>query len=118
IGSERIEIAFREKPFSVLFKWKEGWRLAEKTLYVEGENEEMLLVRPSGKLARAVAGDLVIRDPEGKDAKASGRYSLKEFGMNKGILRTLASWKDAKPRDAFHVEYLCESEVTEAADRL
>ena len=61
----------------------------------------MMLARPEGKLARRVAGDVVSRDPEGRDAKQSGRYTLKEFGMYIGARRTFESWKaaqDNKPK--------------------
>ena len=117
-STEIIDIACREEPFSVYFQWSKGERLAERSLYVEGENEGSMLARPAGKLARAVAGDVVIRDPEGRDARQSGRYSIKDFGLKKGSLRTLASWKAAKEKGTLHVEYLGEKKVKEAGDRL
>lgn len=116
--TETIDVAFREEPYSVLFRWVEGARLAERALYVEGENDGMMLARPEGKLARRVAGDVVSRDPEGRDAKQSGRYTLKEFGLKKGALRTLHSWKTAKEKDALHVEFVGEKKVKEVGDRL
>jgi len=116
--TEVIEVAFREEPYSVLFRWVEGARLAERALYVEGENDGMLLVRPEGRLARRVAGDIVTREPEGRDAKQSSRYTLKEFGLKKGALRTLHSWKSAKERNALHLEFLGEKKLKEAGDRL
>jgi len=116
--TETIDVAFREEPYSVLFHWVEGARLAERALFVEGDNDGMLLVRPEGRLARRVAGDVVSRDPDGKDAKQSGRYTLKEFGLKKGALRTLHSWKTAKEKDALHVEFVGEKKVKEAGDRV
>src|SRR4051794_12975925 len=62
--TEVIEVYFREQPFSVYFGWLEGARLAERTLYVEGENDGMMLARPAAKLARMVVGDVTSRDPE------------------------------------------------------
>ena len=42
---EEISVRFREQPQSVYFQWLEGSRLAERTLYVEGENDGKLLAR-------------------------------------------------------------------------
>jgi hypothetical protein len=115
---EVIEAACREKPFSVLFKWVDGARLAERSLYVEGENNGMMLARPAGRLARMVAGDVVERDPEGDDARKSSRYSIKDFGMYKGAERVLASWKAAQAKGALKVEFLGEKKIKEAGDRV
>src|SRR5207248_3019540 len=35
---ELIDVCFRERPHSVLFRWREGARKAEAVLYVEGQN--------------------------------------------------------------------------------
>jgi hypothetical protein len=112
--TEVIEVAFRESPFSVLMKWKEGTRRAAATLYVKGENRDQLLVRPAGLLS--VAG-IVIRDPNGSDAKKAGRYPLPEFGIKIGLQRALASWKRADKDKALHVEYLGVKRLKEAGDR-
>jgi hypothetical protein len=113
--SELIDVAFREDPFSVLMKWKEGARRAQATVYVKGENNEKLLVRPAGLFA--VAG-VVKRDPNGPDAKKGGRYPLTEFGIKIGMERTLTSWKKAQKDDALHIEYLGVKRIKEAGDRL
>src|SRR5262249_50680077 len=76
-----------------------------------------MLARPAGKVARMVVGDVVSRDPEGKEARQSSRYTIKEFGMKKGALRTLAAWKAARDKNALHVEFLGERKVKELGDR-
>jgi hypothetical protein len=101
--TELTDVAFREKPFSVLMKWKEGARRAAAVLYVNGENRDQLLVRPAGIFS--VAG-IVARSPNGSDAKKAGRYPLTEFGIKIGMQRTLASWQKADKADALHVEFL------------
>jgi hypothetical protein len=113
---EEIDVCFREKPYGVLFRWKEGARKADAALYVEGENDGKLLVVPHGRLSKAFAG-IVKRDPEGTDAKSSGRYPLTQFGMKDAALRALASWKAAKADDALHVELLGEEKVKQCGDR-
>jgi hypothetical protein len=111
---EIIEVHFKEKPHSVFFLWKEGQRLARKALYVEGENNGMLVVKPAG-----IGGFLksVERDPEGKDARSSGRYTLKEFGLQLGLRHTLGTWEKAKQQKALHVEYLGKQKIKELGGR-
>lgn len=112
--SEIIDVAFREDPFSVLMRWKEGARRAAGVLYVKGENGDQLLVRPNGVLA--VAG-VVTRAPNGSDAKKGGRYALPEFGIKIATQRTLASWQRARKNDSLHLEYLGVKRIKEAGDR-
>jgi hypothetical protein len=112
--SEVTAIAFRERPFSVLMEWKQGARLAQRVLYVKGANDDKLVVKPSG-LASLVG--VVERDPEGPDARKSGRYPLTEFGIKIGMERTLAAWDAARKDDALHVEYLGERKIPEVGGR-
>jgi hypothetical protein len=113
--SEEIAVDFREEPFSVLMDWKEGAQLAQKTLYVKGENKDRMLVKGTGLLAFA---GVVERDTDSPDAKRSSRYSITEFGIKVGSERTLASWKQAVKDNALHVEFLGEVKVKEAGDRV
>jgi hypothetical protein len=112
--SELIDVAFRDDPFSVRMIWKEGARRASATLYVKGENKGQILVRPAGLLS--VAG-IVLRDPNGSDAKKGGRYPLTEFGIKIGMQRTLASWEKARKDHNLTVEFLGEKRIKEAGDR-
>jgi hypothetical protein len=113
-GAEEIDVCFRDKPHSVLMRWVEGARKAKAALYVEGENEGKVLVKPAG--LASVAG-IVKRDVEGSDAKKSGRYTMKQFGLKNATLRALNSWKTAKADDGLHVELLGEEKVKDAGDK-
>jgi hypothetical protein len=112
--SETIACDFREDPFSVLMDWQDGARLAKRTLYVKGENKDMILVKPAGLLALA---GVVERDPAGSDAKKSSRYPINEFGIKIGMARALASWEAAQKQNALHVEYLGEVKPKEIGGR-
>lgn len=112
--SEQIAVAFREDPFSVVMRWKEGARRASAVMYVKGENNDQLLVKPAGALA--IAG-IVRRDPSGPDAKRASRYPLTEFGIKIGMQRTLESWKQARKQNALTIEYLGEKRIPEAGNR-
>ncbi len=118
---EFIDVSFREEPHSVLMKWKKGERLAARALYVEGENKDektvrsMALIKPAGLGGRFVS--YVTRDPRGKDARNSGRYTLDEFGLKHALDRTHKAWKDASDNKALHVEFQGKMKIKELSDR-
>lgn len=112
---ETITAHFREQPHSVTFHWVEGARKATAVLYVEGENSGQMLCRPSGFAGKFVS--VVSRDPEGSDAKQSGRYSLKDFGLRKATVRTQNAWKTAQEKGTLRIEYLGVRNLREAGDR-
>jgi len=112
--AELVEVCFREQPYSVYLNWLEGARRAQKALYVEGENDGKILVRPTFG-ARLVG--YVRRDPDSEDARQSGRYSMKEYGLKKAMLRLLGSWEAAKKDGALHVELLGEQKPEETGGR-
>jgi len=114
---EVIEVHFKHGPaangHSVFMRWVEGARLAARVLYVDGENDNKMLVKPAG-----VGGFLTVtRDPDGLDARRSGRYTVKEFGLRFGLQGTLDSYRTARKDDALHVEYLGRRKIKEAGDR-
>jgi hypothetical protein len=111
---ETIDVFFREKPFSVVMKWKEGARRATATLYVKGENRDQLLARLSG--AFSLAG-IIPRDPHGSDAKKESRFPIDEFGIKIGMQRTLAAWKKADKNHSLHVEFLGVKKIREVGGR-
>jgi hypothetical protein len=121
--SEIIAVTFRQDPHSVLFRWKQGARLAEAALYVEGENKKdkdgnqksWMVAHPSGIAGKLVK--FVDRDPDDPEVKQSARYSLLEFGIEKAMQRTLGTWKNAQNKGELHVEYLGETKLKEAGNR-
>ena len=54
--------------------------------------------KPSGLAGKLVS--VVSRDPEGPDAKQSGRYSVKTFGVKQAAQRTLAAAQGWVPPEA------------------
>ena len=110
---ELLDIKFREEPFSVYMRWLEGARLAARVVYVKGENDDKMLVKPAG-----LGGFLTVsRDPEGEDARKSGRYTLKQFGLKKGLQRSLYGFEEDKKAGTLHVKYLGKQKIKEAGDR-
>ena len=114
--SEEIAVSYRTKPHSVVLKWLKGQRKANIALFVEGQNNNMLLINPAGIAGRLVK--VVERDPEGDDAKQSGRYSMREFGLKATMVRTLGGFERAKAKGTLKTEYLGILKVKELNDRL
>jgi len=114
---EVVEVHFKHGPaangHSVFMRWVENARLAARVLYVDGENNNKMIVKPAGFGAFLT----VERDPEGPDARRSGRYTVKEFGLRIGLERTLDSYRAAQKDRALHVEYLGRRKIKEAGDR-
>lgn len=116
---EVIDVCFREKPYSVLMIWQKGARLGgpERSLYVEGQNDDKLLARPFGALARFAAGDVVMRDVNGPDARKSSRYTMAQAGMKNANERTLTQLSDLLKRGEVKIEYTGVQKLKEAGDR-
>jgi hypothetical protein len=114
--SEEIAVSYRTKPHSVVLKWIKGQRKANCALFVEGQNNNMLLINPSGIAGRLIK--VVERDPEGTDAKQSGRYSMREFGLRATMTRTLNGFEKARANGTLKTEYLGILKVKELGNRL
>src|SRR5262249_39634212 len=113
---EVVDVAFREKPFSVRMDWRKGWGKARRLLYVQGENGGKVLVRPSGPVAWRL-GVVVARDPRDADVTGASRYPPTEFGIKIGMQRALAAWEAAKKRGDLKVTFLGEKRVKELGGR-
>ena len=113
--SEEIACDFREEPFSVRMDWQKGAGLAQRTLFIKGENKDKILVKGTGLLALA---GVVERDTDGPDAKKSSRYPINEFGIKMRHGALLACWKQAVKDKVLHVEFLGEAQVKEVGDRV
>lgn len=116
---EIIQCWFREKPFSVLMDWKSGQRLVKRSLYVEGENKGLVVVKPAGVAGLVgLVGDGTIKtDPGGEEASRTSRYKITEFGMKVGMERSLSAWTAAQKANTLHIEYLGRKKVEDLGGR-
>jgi hypothetical protein len=112
---EKLEVHCREQPFSVYMNWLEGAKLAQKVLYVEGENNGKLLARGKGLLAGL---GVFAKDVDSAEAKKTGRYTIDQFGPYLGTKRTVAAMHNAEMRGALHVAYQGLYKVPELGDRI
>jgi hypothetical protein len=115
---EVVTAAFREAPFSVLMHWQSGAGDGDASLYVEGENDGQMLVRPMASWKRMLVGGYVSIDPDDPRVLDSSRYTIRHFGIARGMERSYASWKHARDAGMLHVEYLGLRSLPEAGDRL
>lgn len=111
---EEIFCSFREKPFSVRMDWKKGIQKAMASLFVEGENQNAIMVRPSGLLK---SNFIVPLKPDDPGVLESSRYTVHEFGLERGMRRTFTAWCEIRDRGPLHFEYLGVRTVKETGDR-
>ncbi len=109
---EEIKVAYRNDPPSVFFQWVTGARKALRVLWVQGQNEGRMLALPTLKFL-----GVITRDLDSPDAKSSGRYTLDQFGLRKGMERVLNSWKRTRAAKTLSVEYLGVHRVPETGNR-
>ncbi len=110
---EKIDVHFREKPFSVHFNWLEGRGKALKTLYVEGQNDGHLKAR-----ILASFGPIWTVRPDSVDAMATSRFPITEFGIYKGAKSTLDAIHEAQGKDTLHLKYEGIHKLSQVGDRL
>ena len=115
-NKEVIEVAFREKPYSVSLHWLEGARKADRVTYVAGENDGMMLAHPTGVAGKLVK--VVKRKVDSDEARESGRYTLDQFGFKNSLKRILTSMADAKKKDRLRLDFLGEAKAIESDQRV
>lgn len=78
----RIHVKVRQQPFSVYMRWTDN---EQEVLFVEGQNDDRLLVKPAKGLAALKR--LWRIDPESRMAKQGCRYPVTDTGIQKLIDR-------------------------------
>jgi hypothetical protein len=86
-----IKLKTRREPFSVYMRWSDS---EQEALYVHGENDNRIIVKPSKGLA---AIRRVWRlQPDGRMAKQTSRYSITDVGIEKLVLRVQEFYREAR----------------------
>lgn len=101
--AEVIRVHFREKPFSVHMNWIEGIDLCYRSLYVEGQNNNRIAVRPC--LIGGIHGPILRRPLDAGDVKSSSRFPVTRFGLYAGAKGTLQSIHEAQEKGTLHLRY-------------
>jgi hypothetical protein len=109
LGKEQvIQFKFKDKPFSVFMKWEKNAGGADKLLYVKGQNDNQMVVHPTGLLwwIRSVR-----RDPNGPDAMKATLNPCTAFGVANMTRRMLKVYEEAKKTGDLTTKYLGLSKV-------
>ena len=86
---DRIEFKTRREPFSVYMRWNDS---GQEALFVDGENDNRLIVKPTKGLA---AIRRVWRlEPDCRMAKQNCRYPITDAGIEKLVIRIQAFYRE------------------------
>ena len=109
LGKEQtIAFAFKEKPYSIYMEWKKNSGAADKLLYVKAQNNNKMIVHPTGLLSWLRS---VKRDPGGKDVRKSSLYTCDQFGFYSSMKRGLEDYELAKKNGDLEIKYIGPTKV-------
>lgn len=81
-----ISFKFMEKPFSVAMNWEENAGSANRLLFVEGKNDNLMLVHPTGIMSWVKSAKV---DPRGKTALSNNLRPCDVFGFRRNMVEAL-----------------------------
>lgn len=87
-ATQKIDVKFRQNPYSVAMHWLVNAPAADRMLYVAGKYDGQMLVMPKGMLS-LVTGGAVLRDPVGQDAMANTLRPVTMFGFENMMVNML-----------------------------
>jgi uncharacterized protein DUF1571 len=115
VGADLLEeitygIKVRQQPFSVYIKWQTGPEIGKEVLYVDGVNENQLLVHLGGIKGRILPALKI--DPFGSLALAHSRYPITKLGIL-ALADTLIERREIEMREniTVHVEQRPDADV-------
>lgn len=111
---ETIRVHFREQPFSVHMEWLKGRERAFKSLFVEGENDNLIYVR----VLHATLGLKLPKKVDADDVRATSRFPVTQFGMYLGAKDTVEHMRRAQEEGRLHVKYVGIERFLELGNRL
>tara|TARA_R110002111_G_scaffold262504_1_gene338863 strand:- start:20543 stop:21529 length:987 start_codon:yes stop_codon:yes gene_type:complete len=95
-----ITLKCRHKPFSVYMKWLVGDK-GQELLYVDGQNEEKMLVKMGGLKGRLVP--TLKLDPNGSLAMQESRYPITKAGI-KALAETIIEYRQKDLNENLNTE--------------
>jgi hypothetical protein len=108
IIEQSMALKVRENPFSVALKFNSPYR-GRQVIYVEGENDGKMLVKPEG--FKAIVGTLSI-DPHGDQALAENRHPITQAGLSSMVRLVLSQWKSELKQEDLHDVEITEDKST------
>ena len=92
---QMMEVKHMAQPFSVAMHWIKNPPLGDTVLYVEGQYNDQMLVRPTSPLLRGLVGT-VVRSPDDAEAMKNTLRPVNMFGFERGLKSLLEIYKKAK----------------------
>lgn len=105
----KIQIKFRESPFSVYLKFLQP-NAGREVVYVQGQNDGKLLVHETG--IAALAGTLAL-DPAGSLALSENRHPITSIGMKNLAAKMMEQWLDETAIEGMSVGYFPNARIEE-----
>lgn len=84
---ESTDLKVRHAPFSVYMKWNEGSDIGREILFVEGQNDNRMLVKKGGQVGEMLPTFKV--EPDGDIAMKESRYPVTTSGILKLVEKLL-----------------------------
>jgi len=106
--AQKINVKVKEEPYSVLMNWQSKGGPIDKLLYVEGQNDNMMLVHPSGLLGFIKS---VKKDPTSEQVRRSSRGTPDQFGFYRCMQSLLKVYRQAHEEGDLETAYLGKTEV-------
>ncbi|MBN2211188.1 MAG: DUF1571 domain-containing protein [Sedimentisphaerales bacterium] len=103
-----ISVNFKEEPFSVLMNWESKGGPIDKLLFVEGQNDDMMLVHPAGLLGFIKS---VKKDPTSEEVRRSSRGTPDQFGFYRCMQSLLKVYRQAQENGDLETACLGQTEV-------
>jgi hypothetical protein len=107
LAEDEIDVKVGHAPFGVYMKWRTGEK-GQQAIYMEGENDNQLLVQPGGLKGR-LAGVLKF-DPQGEMAMACSRHPVTRLGML-ALAKTIVDYTENDIRNKADADMLFESDA-------
>ncbi len=82
---QTIRIWFRDEPFSVAMKWQKNPGAGDRLLYVAGQYDGKMLVRPAVGWQRALVGSRVRKDPDDPEVRKHSLRPVTMFGFARNL---------------------------------
>jgi hypothetical protein len=110
---QTIEVKFLTEPFSVAMEWLNNAPAGDVAIYVEGKNENKMLVRPKGVLKLLVPCARI--DPTGSQVMSYTLHPITDFGFSRNVQTIININRQAKEAGELKLEYAGTHTVEETA---
>lgn len=108
--SSQMQMKFRTQPMSVYLNFVNQEHAGREVIYVEGQNNGMMLAHETG--LKALAGTVPV-DPEGELARSEARHPITQIGMANLAEGVILQWEKESAFGESEVKYYAEAKLAE-----